>query len=215
MVDSLAKIIAGFPGEANRSRCLAHIVNLVVKIILRQFDVTKKKVKKNGPFDDTPSLANDSNADEDERDMIPNDEDAVDEMERELDKEEKEMDEGAGEEDGNEDSEALEKDVEMVEEAMREEIKEVAKLVKPVHQVLYKVGPFFFFLSVLLFFFCFASSSFFFPPSPPSFFFYSFIPLFPIFPPTLSFFYIRFIPLYYPHRLLPFFYRRLFFFLYF
>jgi hypothetical protein len=46
--------------------------------------MSKKKVKKNGPFDNTPD---NSNADEDQRDMIPCDEDAVDEMERVLDKE--------------------------------------------------------------------------------------------------------------------------------
>ena len=87
MLDTLATIMAEFPGEAYRSRCLAHIVNLVVKIILRQFDVTKKKVKKNLPGDNP--MPEESNADEDDRDMIPSDEDAVDEMERELDKEEK------------------------------------------------------------------------------------------------------------------------------
>ena len=49
MIDSLSTIMADYPGEANRSRCLAHIVNLVVKIILRQFDVSKKKGKQNEP----------------------------------------------------------------------------------------------------------------------------------------------------------------------
>jgi hypothetical protein len=63
------------------------------------------------------------------------------------------MDEG--EEDEDEDGEALERDIEIVEEALKEEIKEVAKLVKPVRQVLYKVGSSFFFASL--------SSSF--PPS--------------------------------------------------
>lgn len=137
--------MAEFPGESNRSRCLAHIVNLVVKIILRQFDVTKKKVKRNVPGDN-PDLTMDSNADEDQHDMIPGDEDAVDEMERVLDKEEKEMDDG--DEDDDEDGETLERDIEMVEEALEEEIKEVSKLVKPVRQVLYKVGPLYFLSSL-------------------------------------------------------------------
>ena len=43
MIESMATIIADFPGKANRVRCLAHIVNLVVKIILRQFDVSATK----------------------------------------------------------------------------------------------------------------------------------------------------------------------------
>ena len=42
MITSIAKIITHFPGAANRARCTAHIVNLVSKIILRQFDATKK-----------------------------------------------------------------------------------------------------------------------------------------------------------------------------
>jgi hypothetical protein len=46
MVENLATILSDFPGEANRGRCLAHVVNLVVKIILRQFDVSKGKKKK-------------------------------------------------------------------------------------------------------------------------------------------------------------------------
>jgi hypothetical protein len=167
MVDSLAKIIAGFPGEANRSRCLAHIVNLVVKIILRQFDVTKKKVKKNIPGDPVT----DSNGDEDQRDMISSEENAVDEMERVLDKEEKEMDDG--DEDDDEDGETLERDVEILEEALEEEVKEVLKLVKPVRQVLYKVGPFFFFFWLpYSFFFLFDPIPTFPLLSPSSFFFF-------------------------------------------
>jgi hypothetical protein len=61
--------MADYPGEANHSRCLVHIVNLVVKIILRQFDVSKKKEKQNEPdVSNGPELAKDSNGDED---MIP------------------------------------------------------------------------------------------------------------------------------------------------
>ena len=167
MLDTLATIMAEFPGEAYRSRCLAHIVNLVVKIILRQFDVTKKKVKKNLPGDNP--MPEESNADEDDRDMIPSDEDAVDEMERELDKEEKEMDDG--DEDDDEDGEALERDLDKLEVALEEEIKGVSHLVKPVRQVLYKVGQFFFF-SLLLF------------PLPPSFSYHRFS-----FPPLFFFFF--------------------------
>jgi hypothetical protein len=43
MIDALAKLIIAFPGAANRTRCFAHILNLVVKAILRQFDVPKAK----------------------------------------------------------------------------------------------------------------------------------------------------------------------------
>lgn len=47
MIDSLAKLVKAFPGAANRTRCFAHILNLVVKTILRQFDLPKTKGNQN------------------------------------------------------------------------------------------------------------------------------------------------------------------------
>jgi hypothetical protein len=46
MIDALAELIFAFPGAANRTRCFLHILNLVVKVILRQFDVPKAKADK-------------------------------------------------------------------------------------------------------------------------------------------------------------------------
>jgi len=43
MIDALGELIVAFPGAANRTRCFTHILNLVVKVILRQFDVPKAK----------------------------------------------------------------------------------------------------------------------------------------------------------------------------
>lgn len=43
MIDGLAELLEAFPGPANRTRCFAHILNLVAKSILRQFDVPKAK----------------------------------------------------------------------------------------------------------------------------------------------------------------------------
>jgi hypothetical protein len=43
MIDVLAELVAAFPGAPNRTRCFAHILNLVVKVILRQFDMPKAK----------------------------------------------------------------------------------------------------------------------------------------------------------------------------
>jgi hypothetical protein len=92
MVESLAAILSFFSGEANRARCLAHIVNLVVKIILRQFDTTKANKKKDEPVAqktakemvqmDDIEMDDDSDEDLDEYD---------EKKERVLDKEEKEM----------------------------------------------------------------------------------------------------------------------------
>jgi hypothetical protein len=46
MIDALAELVVAFPGAANRTRCFTHILNLVVKVILRQFDVPKAKAGK-------------------------------------------------------------------------------------------------------------------------------------------------------------------------
>lgn len=50
MITELANLLDNFPGAANQTRCFAHIVNLVVKSILSQFDVSTKR---NDPLDDT------------------------------------------------------------------------------------------------------------------------------------------------------------------
>jgi hypothetical protein len=41
MINELADLLDDFPGETNRTRCFAHILNLVAKSIIRQFDVPK------------------------------------------------------------------------------------------------------------------------------------------------------------------------------
>jgi hypothetical protein len=46
MIDALAELVTAFPGATNRTRCFTHILNLVVKVILRQFDVPKAKADK-------------------------------------------------------------------------------------------------------------------------------------------------------------------------
>ncbi|TDL17969.1 hypothetical protein BD410DRAFT_698447, partial [Rickenella mellea] len=42
MTTELTDLINSFPGDANRTCCFAHILNLVAKSIIRQFDVPKK-----------------------------------------------------------------------------------------------------------------------------------------------------------------------------
>jgi hypothetical protein len=43
MINHLAEILNDFPGSANRTRCFTHILNLVAKCIMRQFDSPKAK----------------------------------------------------------------------------------------------------------------------------------------------------------------------------
>ena len=42
MIEHLAVLVDTFPGTANQTRCFAHILNLVVKSILCQFEGPKK-----------------------------------------------------------------------------------------------------------------------------------------------------------------------------
>lgn len=50
MIVELSKSLPNFPGPANRSRCFTHVLNLVVKSIMRQFDVPK--AQENGAMDE-------------------------------------------------------------------------------------------------------------------------------------------------------------------
>lgn len=55
MIDHLAELIEAFPGAQNRTRCFAHILNLVAWCILKQFDFTKANL--NGLDDAAAALA--------------------------------------------------------------------------------------------------------------------------------------------------------------
>ena len=43
MIDELAELLEEFPGVANRTRCFTHILNLVAKSVMKQFDLPKAK----------------------------------------------------------------------------------------------------------------------------------------------------------------------------
>ena len=43
MIEELANLLDDFPGTANQMRCFTHILNLVVKSILAQFELPKGK----------------------------------------------------------------------------------------------------------------------------------------------------------------------------
>ena len=42
MIDKLVDLLPNFSGQANHCRCFLHIVNLIAKTLLKQFDVPKK-----------------------------------------------------------------------------------------------------------------------------------------------------------------------------
>jgi hypothetical protein len=42
MVNKLAETVPDFTGEANRVRCFAHVLNLIAKTVIKQFDIPRK-----------------------------------------------------------------------------------------------------------------------------------------------------------------------------
>jgi len=44
MIDELVDLLPNYPEAANRCRCFLHIVNLIAKTLLKQFEVLKKDV---------------------------------------------------------------------------------------------------------------------------------------------------------------------------
>jgi hypothetical protein len=43
MIDELEVLLDDFPGAANRTRCFTHILNLVAKSVMKQFDLPKAR----------------------------------------------------------------------------------------------------------------------------------------------------------------------------
>ena len=128
MVKTLAKVISHFPGAANHARCTAHIINLVTKMILRQFDAKKT----NGTTKKSNDTGNNTNNERNNTELVNNEDDLTGLAEG-LDREEQEV---ADDED-EEMSENVEADLKDLEEALKEEVLEVVKLVKPLQRVLY------------------------------------------------------------------------------
>ena len=113
MIDHLKILLDVFPGSSNRTRCFAHILNLVAKCIMKQFDSPKKK---NSEDDDD---------EEDAADFVA----VLDELNDELE---------SGEDDIGNDNGDWEYD-DMHREMLAEEVEDLEKSVKPVRCVLTKV----------------------------------------------------------------------------
>jgi hypothetical protein len=69
MIDKLAGQLVEFPGSANRACCFTHILNLVVKSIMHQFDVPKKWRKWNTQTSDGTRELLDMASDMDEEEL--------------------------------------------------------------------------------------------------------------------------------------------------
>src|SRR5258706_1039019 len=100
MIAHLSEKLDSFPGEPNRTRCFTHILNLVAKCIMKQFDAPKKKKKTGG---DTDEIEED-----DDSDVLAA---ALDELEDELEDEDSGWEYDMRGDMTNEDVEKLEENV--------------------------------------------------------------------------------------------------------
>lgn len=116
MVEELTELIETFDGEASRTRCFLHIVNLVAKSLLKQFDIPKKKA--------------DAALDEAEQELLALAEDL--EWEERITVAEN----GLGDEASKDDVDGL---VDEVEELTAQERKDLVESITPVRLVLVKV----------------------------------------------------------------------------
>jgi hypothetical protein len=124
MIQELANLINDFPGPANQTRCFLHILNLVVKSIIRQFDLpTSKKTS------DDDSVEDDS-LDEASKELLK--------LAIEIDREE-EMSACRGDEGDATEDDDDEGWVDEHEEMTEEELLELGKSVQPVRLLLTKV----------------------------------------------------------------------------
>ena len=120
MIERLAELIDNFPGTTNQTRCFTHILNLVAKSVLRQFEAPKAKGI-NSINDTMKELAAVSDELEDERDDV-----AVD----------KEGDEDGDNEGDNDDDDGLPEEREGM---SQEQLAELEASVQPIRLVLTKV----------------------------------------------------------------------------
>ena len=122
MVEHLATLVETFPGAPNQTRCFAHILNLVAKSVLRQFEGPKEKKELTGTL---PTVVQEINSDNDD-----------------------ELSDG-GNNEGDDECDDVEDDVvdddedgliDEVDELSEEELARVKENVKPIRLVLTKVS---------------------------------------------------------------------------
>ena len=66
MIEHLAVLIDTFPGASNQTRCFAHILNLVAKSVLRQFEAPKKGKAVDDAAKELAAVVNEIDGDNDE-----------------------------------------------------------------------------------------------------------------------------------------------------
>ena len=131
MIASLDEDLPAFL-SLNRTRCFAHILNLVAKSLLRQFDVGKKVA---GDVDDAEDDG-DTDLTEEEREQ----ERALSELAQGMDEEERTTAEETDPDDNIEEDDEIEGWVDEVEELSSYERRELQREIRPVKLVLAKVS---------------------------------------------------------------------------
>jgi len=124
MIEELAILIDDFPGPANQTWCFLHILNLVVKSIIRQFDLPTSK--KN-------SEDNDENIDMATKELLK--------LAGEIELEEEQIILAANDDDGRDimEDDSIKGWVDEREEMTEEELLDLAESVQPVRLLLAKV----------------------------------------------------------------------------
>jgi hypothetical protein len=143
MIEELANLIDDFPGPANQTRCFLHILNLVVKSIIRQFDLPKSKKKSGNDGGDNGSDngRGDDGDDGDDEFLTALDQETEEllKLGADIDLEE-EITAGAGEETDTTEDDNEEGWVDEREEMTEEELSELERSVQPVRLLLTKVS---------------------------------------------------------------------------
>lgn len=117
MISKLSEILDKFPGATNQMHCFAHTVSILAKVILKQFDVPKKK----------------------EGDMLDKAAQALSDMAQELEFEEHVEQETQERKDGEEEDQMLDTWVDFHEGLMEEEVTALDVSVQPVRSMFVKV----------------------------------------------------------------------------
>ena len=122
MIEHLAVLVDAFPGAPNQTRCFTHILNLVVKSVLRQFEAPKKGKELADVVDHVVMEIDNDNDDKDEGDGSDN--------------------EGGSNECEDVDDEVVDDDEDglLPDEMSEEESLRVKERVKPIRLVLTKVS---------------------------------------------------------------------------
>lgn len=117
MIFKLSEILDKFPGATNQMCCFAHTISILAKVILKQFDVPKKK----------------------EGDMLDKAAQALSDMAQELEFEEHVEQETQERKDGEEEDQMLDTWVDFHEGLMEEEVTALDVSIQPVRSMFVKV----------------------------------------------------------------------------